>query len=194
MFSNFTFDALFSCLPIPAAIFWECWYLAANYNATGRLLRKQAWSRNAALDYAHNRYFSSGFDLGWVKHFTLFPWLEPTFLWLDALRNCATLKKKMHGSLMHRKKKNKKLSCWLRLINSSTFQFFTTLLFVLGKWDMMRKKGSMQSWWHCVQCLLFRLTSLLWQQWKDKNILASSHMNTDAQKIVYWIYRLYIYI
>lgn len=45
----------------------------------------------------------------------------------------------MHDFLMHRKKKKKKLSCWLRLINSFTFQFFITLLFVSGKWDMRKK-------------------------------------------------------
>lgn len=31
------------------------------------------------------------------------------------------------------------MSCWLRVINSSTFQFLITLLCVLGRWDMGKK-------------------------------------------------------
>lgn len=92
--SNFIFDAHFSCSPVPAAIFWELWDLAGNYNSTGWMLRKKAWSKNAALDCLLGRDFSIGFHSGWAKHFIPFLCLEPTFLWLDALRNCTMLKKR----------------------------------------------------------------------------------------------------
>lgn len=103
--SNFIFYAHFSCSPVLVAIFWESWDLTGNYNSTGWLLRKKAWSKNAALDYVLDRDFSIGFDLGWAKHFTPFPWLEPTFLWLDALRNCAMIKKKKAWFLEKQKRK-----------------------------------------------------------------------------------------
>lgn len=40
---------------------------------------------------------------------------------------------------MHREKKKEEMSCWLRLINCSTFQFFITLRCLSGRWGMGKK-------------------------------------------------------
>lgn len=133
--SNFTFDALFSCLPASTAIFWEFWELSANYNAKGRVFRKKAWSRNMAL-HSLEGDFSIGIDLGWAKHFTL-SLSEANLFMMRCLKELCYTRKNMHGSLMHSKKKKK--SCWLRLIKGSAFQFLITLLCVLGRWDMGKK-------------------------------------------------------
>lgn len=101
--SNLTFDALFSCLPASTAIFWEFWELSANYNATGRLFRKKAWSTNVALHFLEGG-FSIGFDLGWAKHFTLSLSGANIFM-MRCLKELCYTGKNMHGSLMQRKKK-----------------------------------------------------------------------------------------
>lgn len=94
---------------------------------------------------------------------------------------------KKRSMTLWRTEKNTTLSHWLRLINSSTFQVFITLLCVLGNRDVRGKKhqgkasGTVFSVCFLNQevCCDKTIKSLYWNQ----NIFVPSCLNTNALKM-----------